>query len=226
VKIIFGKICSIIKKKITIIGSTGLIGTHFLEEISQDDFRDVKAITRRNIPDLDKKYFIKQSIHDFSDLEKLRQDLKTDVLINALGTTIKKAGSKYEFMKIDHDLPLEISRIAKKEGCRTLIQISSIGANIKSKIFYCQVKGLLEKSLEEIGFKELHILRPSLLLGKRTETRNSENISKLLIDNISFMIPWKYKPIHAKIIANKIKEIISEKKSGKHIWEGRLLFNI
>ena len=215
-----------LKQKITLIGSTGLIGTHFLEEISPDDFQNVKAITRRKIPNLENKDFIKQSVHDFSELEKMRQDLKTDVLVSALGTTIIKAGSKDEFMKIDHDLPLEISRIAKEEGCRTMILISSMGANSKSKIFYNRVKGLLEESLEKVGFKEFHILRPSLLLGKRTEARPAEHIPKLIMDHLSFLIPWKYKPIHASIIAKTIKCIIMEEKSGKYIWEGRKLFNI
>ena len=215
-----------LKHKITLIGSTGLIGTHFLEEIHPDDFQVVNAITRRRIPNLENKDFIKQSVHDFSDLEKMRQDLKTDVLVSALGTTIKKAGSKDEFMKIDHDLPLEISRIAQEEGCSTMILISSMGANSKSNIFYSRVKGLLEESLEEIGFEEFHILRPSILLGKRTETRPAEYISKLIMDHLSFLIPWKYKPIHASIIAKTIKYLIMGKKSGKHIWEGRKLFNI
>ena len=215
-----------LKHKLTLIGSSGLVGTNFLEQIGPDDFQNVKAITRRKILNLKNKDFIKQSVHDFSNLEKMRHDLKTDILVSALGTTLKKAGSKNEFMKIDHDLPLEISRIAKKEGCRTLIQISSIGANIKSKIFYSKVKGLLEISLKEIGFEELHILRPSLLLGKRTEDRPVENISKCIIGHLSFLIPKKYKPIHARIIAKKIKFIIMEKKSGIHIWEGSKLFNI
>ena len=203
-----------------------LIGSNFLEGINNDDYQSVTAITRHRISNLDKKDFIKQSVHGFSDLGKMRLDLKTDVLVCALGTTIKKAGSKDEFMKIDHDLPLEISRIAKEEGCRTIILISSVGANSISKIFYNRVKGLLEESLEYIGFEEFHILRPSLLLGKRTETRPAEYISKLIMDHLSFLIPWKYKPIHASIIAKTIKYLIMEKKSGKHIWEGRKLFNI
>ena len=170
-----------LKNKITLIGSTGLIGTHFLEEISSNDFQDVNAITRRRIPNPKNKDFIKQSIHDFSDLQKMRQDLKTDVLVSAFGTTIKKAGSKERFMKIDHDLPLEISRIAKEEGCRTMILISSMGANSKSNIFYSRVKGLLEEALEEIEFEEFHILRPSILLGKRSETRPTEYLSLIHI---------------------------------------------
>ncbi len=215
-----------LKQKITLIGSSGLIGTNFLEQIDPDDFQNVKAITRRKILNLKNKDFIKQSVHDFSDLEKMRNDLKTDVLVSALGTTLKKAGSKNEFMKIDHDLTFKISKIAKEEGCRTMILISSIGANYESKIFYSKVKGLLEISLKEIGFEELHILRPSLLLGKRTEDRPVENISKCIIGHLSFLIPKKYKPIHARIIAKKIKFIIMEKRSGIHIWEGSKLFNI
>ena len=57
-----------LKPKITLIGSTGLIGTHFLEEISPDDFEDVNAITRRRFTYPENKDFIKQSVHDFSDL--------------------------------------------------------------------------------------------------------------------------------------------------------------
>ncbi len=214
------------KKKITLIGSTGLIGSHFLKELSSDDFHKVNVITRRKIENLENKKYIKQSVQDFLDLEKIREDLKTDVLINALGTTIKKAGSKEEFKKIDHDLPLKISKIAKEEGCRWMVQISSMGANKKSNIFYNHVKGLLEESLEGIDFEGLHILRPSLLLGKRTEKRPAEYISKLVIAPLSFLIPWYYRPIHAKIIANTIKHISKSNMYGKHIWEGRKLFEI
>ena len=121
-------------------------------------------------------------------------------------------------MKIDHDLPMEIARIAKEEGCRAITLISSIGANSKSKIFYIRVKGLLEESWEDIGFEEFHILRPSLLLGKKTETRHAKYISKLILDPFSLLIPWKYRPIHASSIANTIKHLIREHKSGKHIW--------
>ena len=59
-----------LKHKITLIGSTGLIGTHFFEEIHPDDFEVVNAITRRRIPNIENKDFIKRSVHDFSDLEK------------------------------------------------------------------------------------------------------------------------------------------------------------
>ena len=84
----------------------------------------------------------------------------------------------------------------------------------------------MEESLDDIGFEEFHILRPSLLLGKRMDSRPVENISKLILDPLSFLIPWKYKPIHASIIGKKIKFIIKNKESGKYILEGRNLLNL
>ena len=40
-----------------------------------------------------------KATQDFSDLEKMRTDLKTNVLVSALGTTIKKAGSRDDFRR-------------------------------------------------------------------------------------------------------------------------------
>ena len=81
------------QQKITLIGSTGLIGSNFLEVINNEDYQSVTAITRSRILNLDEKDFIKQSVHDFSNLEKMRKDLKTDVLVCALETTIFASGN-------------------------------------------------------------------------------------------------------------------------------------
>ena len=214
------------RQKITIIGSSGLVGSHFLEEINSDDFFNIKAIVRRRISNLENKNYIKQVLYDFSDLEKMRNVLNSDVLISTLGTTMKKAGSKNNFMKIDYNLPLKISEIAKEEGCRKMILISSAGANSNSKIFYSHVKGLLEDSIANIGFEEFHILRPSLLMGKRIEDRQAEYFFKIFLAPLSCLIPWQYKPIHANLLAKNIKFLIRENILGKHIWEGKKLFEI
>ena len=78
----------VLKQKITLIGSSGLIGKHFLNQINKNDFQNVKAITRRKIENLENMNFITQSIHDFTDLKKMRNDLKTDVLVSALGLSL------------------------------------------------------------------------------------------------------------------------------------------
>ncbi len=210
---------------ITVIGSTGLIGLQFLSNISEGEYKDVTAITRREIPALSDKPFIHQAIHDFSNLASMRADLKTDVLVCTLGTTIKTAGSQERFFEIDHNIPLALAKMAREEGCQTFILVSSLGANANSKIFYSRVKGQLEAALKEVGFKQLHILRPSMLLGNRQESRPGEFIGKLIMTPLSFLIPWNYKPIQASTVAAKIRELISTGGSGTSIWTGKELFH-
>lgn len=212
------------KKKLTVIGSTGLIGKQFLESIPEGAFEEVVAITRRQIPSLSGKSFIKQAIHDFSDLNAMLPDLKSDVLVCAMGTTIKTAGSQEAFKRVDHDLPLQVAKMALEQGCQSLILISSVGANSQSTVFYTRIKGLIEEDLGALGFNQYHILRPSILLGERQERRAGEFIGKLLAAPLSFMIPWKYKPIHARTIAAKLQSLINKNQPGKYIWEGKTLF--
>ena len=186
-----------------VVGGTGLVGGHLVERLlKSDDYSSITVLVRKQSFDLSPK--LNEKIFDFKDEKSFTQIEPHQNVFCCLGTTIKKAGSKERFMKIEHDLPLEISRIAKEEGCRTMILISSMGANSKSKNFYSRVKGLLEEALEEIEFEEFHILRPSILLGKRSETRPTEYISKLVMDYLSFLLPWKYKPIHASIIKKSL----------------------
>ena len=104
----------------------------------------------------------------------MRSDLKTDVLVCAMGTTIKKAGTQDQFIKIDRDLSLAIAKMAKEEGCKIMTPISSVRVNSQSFIFYNKVKGLLEEALGGISFERLHILRPSLLSGKMTKSHPDE----------------------------------------------------
>jgi uncharacterized protein YbjT (DUF2867 family) len=155
----------------------------------------------------------------------MRGELKSDVLVCTLGTTIKTAGSQERFIEIDHDIPLALAKIAHEEGCNTFILVSSMGADANSSIFYSRVKGQLEEALKAVGFPRLHILRPSILLGDRQESRPGEFVGKLIMQPLSFLIPWKYKPIQASTLAAKIREIIAAEKSGVRIWSGKNLFH-
>ena len=94
--------------KSILIGATCLIGSHFLDGLKGNDDLHIHAITRRKINHLEQKGFIGQSVYDFKDLEAIRPALKADTLISTFGTTIRNAGSQDEFVRVDHDIPLEI----------------------------------------------------------------------------------------------------------------------
>ena len=83
----------------------------------------------------------------------------------------------------------------------------------------------LEEALKGVGFTQLDILRPSMLLGDREESRPGEFIGKLFMQPISFLIPWEYKPIHARTVAAKIRKLIKNGEAGVRTWSGKALFN-
>ena len=202
-----------------------MIGSHFLNGLKDNDDLQIHAITRRKIDHLVQKGFIGQSMYDFKDLEAIRPVLKTDILISTFGTTIRNAGSQDEFVRVDHDIPLEISKMAKEEGCKTMILVSSVGADSSSKYFYTRMKGLLEEAIKDLEFETFHIIRPSLLLGNRMEFRLGEYLSKFIMGPLEFMIPWQYRPIHVDTVATFIKYLIKEDLQGNFVWEGQKLFH-
>ncbi len=171
----------------TLIGATGLIGNCLLEYLLKDDFyHTVRVLIRRPMefthPKLEKK------IVNFSDTESFRLSLEgSDVVFCAVGTTQKKVqGDKAAYRKVDYDIPVNAARFCKMNGCETFILVSSVGASSKSSSFYINLKGEVEDAVKATGLRSVHIMRPSVLLGDRKESRMGENISNILMSRLSF----------------------------------------
>lgn len=92
---------------------------------------------------------------------------ESDVGFCALGTTRKQAGSDAAFRAVDQTLVLAYARAARAAGVRTFVFVSSAGANARSPSFYLRVKGEVEQELASVGFDQLVVVRPSLLLDER-----------------------------------------------------------
>ena len=65
------------EQKAVLIGATGLIGSHFLDDLKDNDDLQIHAITRRKIDHLEQKGFIGQSVYDFKDLEAIQYSKQT-----------------------------------------------------------------------------------------------------------------------------------------------------
>src|SRR4030095_17049954 len=77
----------------------------------------------------------------------------SDAPICALGTTMRVAGSKDAFRRVDHDYPLAVARLARQHGTPTFVLNSAAGADPSSRFFYNRVKGELEQDLAKLGFQ-------------------------------------------------------------------------
>ena len=123
----------------------------------------------------------------------------------SLGTTIKNAGSKEAFYAVDHDLVLAFANWLKKLGCQKFVSVSAMGADVNSSIFYNQVKGKTEEDLKALGFGQLSIVRPALLLGNRSEFRLGEQVASILMRPLVWLKLLKnYRPIYNYQVAKSM----------------------
>ncbi|HLG40806.1 MAG TPA: NAD(P)H-binding protein [Chitinophagaceae bacterium] len=207
-------------KTLTIIGVTGLIGSHLYELLKQDKtVETIRLIVRRPMRKDDDRTEIK--LVDFNDAESLLLAISgSDLVFCTVGTTQRKVkGDKDAYRKVDYDIPVKAARFCKMTECETLVLVSSVGADSKSKNFYLKLKGEVEDAIKEVGLKSVHTMRPSMLLGDRKEFRLGEKIGKGLMAAFSFLIPSKYKPMHAKDVAKAMIAAAKEKKDGFFVYE-------
>jgi uncharacterized protein YbjT (DUF2867 family) len=209
-------------KTATLVGATGLIGGELLKQLLDDPyFENIRILVRRPFamehPKLQKK------LVDFNDADSLLVVLDgSDVVFVAVGTTQKKVkGDKEAYRKVDCDIPVNLARYCKMVGCKIFILVSSIGANSKSNNFYLKLKGEAEDTIMKIQIETVHIMQPSMLLGKRGESRPLEKIGQPLMKIFSLLIPSKYKPIQAKDVAKAMVAVSKRKEEGFFVYEYR-----
>jgi uncharacterized protein YbjT (DUF2867 family) len=165
--------------KAIIIGATGLVGNLILNEVLKDDiFSEVRIFVRKTTGITDSK--LKEIISPMIDIKPLGPEVRGDVLFNALGTTIKKAGSQQEQQRIDRDLPVAFARIASGNGVGIMVNVSSAGASMKGG-FYLRTKAEMEKGTGEYFPDMIFHFRPGLLTGDRNEFRPMEKPAAVLM---------------------------------------------
>jgi uncharacterized protein YbjT (DUF2867 family) len=205
-------------KSALVIGATGLVGIEIVRLLcDQPEYKQVHILTRRPVEVDHSK--VTQHINNLENLKDLMLDIQIDDAFCALGTTIKTAGSKESFYKIDHDLVVTFAKKAQEMGATGFFVVSSMGADSNASLFYNKVKGQMEESVKKLNFKCLGIFRPSLLLGDRQEKRAGEKFAGFLATTFQFLIPDKYKAIHVRQVAKKMVQVALDGKEGYNLLE-------
>ena len=205
-------------KKALIAGATGLTGSYLLKQLLADDhYASVVAVTRKPLGFHHDK--LVNIVTDFERLDDVAAQLTADDVFCCLGTTIRKAGSQAAFRKVDFDYPLKLAQLTLKNGAQKFLLVSALGADASSRIFYNRVKGEAEEAIRNTGFPALHIFRPSLLLGPRNEQRSAEDAAKWFYKVFGWLIPLRYKAIHARTVARAMQHHAHQSKSGVFVHE-------
>lgn len=211
---------------VLLLGASGLVGSHCLTHLLSDDrFDKVIAVLRRPLNISHPK--LVQTIVDFDKLDNYSSELKSDAVLSTLGTTLRKAGSSAKFTKVDYEYQLKVAEIARRNGATTFVLLSSIGADKKSLVLYTKVKGEVEDAISKLGYEKVIILRPSILLGERNESRAGEAVGQWLAKKMPFVFSGplaRYKGIPADTVASAMINAVQKPYNGVAIVENLEIF--
>ncbi len=199
-------------KTAIVFGSTGLIGSHLVNQLIQDNYYTKIKIFVRSQTSINNEKVEVINI-DFNNLGNHKNEITGEDCFFCIGTTKQNSPNKNDYQKVELDIPKEIAQIAKANSVKSFIFISSIYANPKSSSKYVKFKGLVEEELKRLNFSKLGILRPSFLMGKRKENRVGEKIGILTFSVFSPLLlgPFKkMRPISSEIVAKAMIKIAKE----------------
>ena len=201
--------------RLLVVGASGLVGSHVLRLALADDRIDqVIAPVRRALPEHSK---LLAPVVDFEVLPEEAPWWTADAVVCALGTTLRTAGSREAFYRVDHDYPLAAARLAHKHGTPTFVLNSAIGADIASHFFYNRVKGEVERDLAALGFRSLTYVRPGLIGGNRQEFRAGERLASFFLRLLGPALPRRWRINPAERIAAAMVGAAVTGASGVHI---------
>lgn len=209
------------EKKALILGATGLIGSHLVNELIENgQYKEIILLARRKT-DHDHPG-VKTKIIDFNRMEDHFNEFKDKDVFWCLGTTRKKAGSKEAFQRVDYEYPLSAAQLTAREGGKKFFLVSAMGADKDSPFFYNRVKGNLEEDIKSLPIPSIYIFRPSLLIGDREEFRFGEKMAEWLFKPLNPLLRGKmlkYKPIKAQKVAKVMTSLAKKEVKGIHILE-------
>lgn len=175
-------------------GGTGLVGRHLIAQLlGTPAYGRVVTLGRRPIPTAAPQHT--HHVVDFDRLEEAGASLAADDVFCCLGTTMKQAGSREAFRRVDFAYPVALAREALKQGARQYLLVSALGAKPTSLFFYNRVKGEAEEAVAALPYEGVYVFRPSLLTGERREVRAGEQVAARVLGVLTPLLRGPLRPL-------------------------------
>jgi len=208
-------------KTAILLGASGLVGSSLLKLLLANDlYKHVKVFVRTDLGINHPKLTV--YVVDFNKPDSYKEKVTADELFCCLGTTIKQAGSQEAFRRVDYTYPVTFAEIAKANGIRHYLLVSSIGANASSSVFYLRTKGECENDIRKTGIENISVFRPASLSGNRKVPRMGETISLAVLKAFSFLLIGKlrkYRPVNVTKVAEAMIKSAAYPKVGFTVYE-------
>lgn len=206
--------------RLLLLGATGAVGRQLLR-LALEDTRVgcVVAPTRKPLP---AHVELLNPVVDFNELPEHAPYWQADVVICALGTTLKAAGSKAAFVAVDRDLPLQLATYCRAAGAKAFVLNSSLGAKLGNNL-YLNTKAELEAAIGALGYPSYTIVRPSLIDTEREVARPGETLALWAARCLRLLIPRRYRAVKPAAIAHAMLDAALRTEPGTTILESEQL---
>lgn len=182
-------------------GATGLVGGECVRLLAGDDrFGRVIALVRQPSAGLPLPDRVERWVVDFERLDDSTDLPPASHVFCAMGTTMRRAGSRPAFRRVDHDFPVALARVTLRRGARHFLLVSALGARPGSRVFYLRVKGEVEADIRALGFPSVTIVRPSFLVGERAQVR----LGEALAIRFAWLMPRRSRPVQVRDVARAL----------------------
>ena len=209
-----------LRNKSMVVGSTGLVGKSVVNHLIEKDIAVLALVRNDEVSNNSLLNYYKIDFDDLQFPDETFSDIK-DIFI-CLGTTIKKAGSKEAFQKVDITYCYEIAKQAQARGVKNISIVTSLGSDSNSRNFYLKSKGMIEDKINKLDFDSISIHRPGLLIGARNEIRLGEFIGQKIFPY--FIDPFlkgsirKYRSIKGDTLAKAMVNLSGYRKGVNYYY--------
>lgn len=219
-------------RRIVIAGATGLVGVELCQQAAARTGLEVHALVRSAKPGRFPDSVIEEVFEYESDASYARlTQLSPFAVFCCLGTTRKKAGSDEAFRRVDHDYPVRLIEAARAAESKPVLGlVSSIGAESRSGL-YLRTKADVEDAVRSSGLPYV-IVRPSFLVGDRSELRIGEVVGMATLGNLIRGVAAisdsmkRYAPIDCSQVARALLTTVLDEPKPERVIEGKALFQI
>lgn len=208
-----------VNPKILLIGATGMVGEAVLEQALRAGLSLSYLARRAAVSGAGHSAIIADS----ADWPQHIAAIRPDIILSALGSTMKQAGSRDAFRAMDYDIQIRAARAAKATGARQMVLVSAVGVSANARNFYLKTKGEVERDVAALGFERLDILRPGLLLGDRTGPRRwGEGVMMTaapLFDHLMIGRLARYRSVRASDVAAAMLHLARQSDGGQFRYD-------
>ena len=183
-----------------VLGATGNVGGRIVQLLIRTALctRVVVVTRRRTGTFTDPK--VSELVVDMDRLEAEVAPHARDIDIALVAFGVGKGTAKMppeEVRRIEVGYPLAFCRAARAGGVRVCAVMTAAGADADSRMAYARVIGEKQKAIEAVGFEDLAVFRPAVMLGNS----NTPALLNRAMPLVDWLLPARYHSIHTHDLA-------------------------